>query len=128
MPGPAAQANAVDVVAVVQAGILGFLGIEMAVKGVDFLADFGDEVSVKKRVEVLGLGTPEFGEHELVNELVDGPALHLDRAERWFCESTAMFGGSGDREGIVKRVQRGKSRSLVSVSRSVVDWWLFGCL
>ena len=50
----------------------------MAIERMNFLPNFGNEVSVKKGMKILGLRTPEFREHELVNELVDRPALHFD--------------------------------------------------
>lgn len=77
MPRPTSEANAVGAMGVVEAGVFGLVGLEVAVERVGFLADLRNEIALKKGVEILGVVALGAREHVIVHDLVDGAALHL---------------------------------------------------
>jgi len=70
------ETNAMGVVSVVEAGVLGFLGVEVAVESVRFLTNLWNQVALEQSMEVLRVVALGTREHALVNELVNGTALH----------------------------------------------------
>lgn len=63
-------------VVVVKTWVLSLGGVEVAIKGMDFLADLEDQVSLQEGVEVLGVLRARLREHLLEDELVDWTTLH----------------------------------------------------
>lgn len=61
---------------VVQAGILGFLRLKMAIEGMGLLTNFGDQAALEQSLEVLRVERLGLGKHELVNEHLNGSASH----------------------------------------------------
>ena len=48
----------------------------MPVEGLCFETDFRDQLPLQEPLEVLRIGGFGFGEHRLIDELVDGSSLH----------------------------------------------------
>jgi hypothetical protein len=78
----------------------------MAVEGLCFETNLGDELALKKTLEILRIRRLWLGKHALVDELVDFRALHL--VDRWLllCSSEGVvaseglgFRGTGKHEG-----------------------------
>lgn len=78
VPLPPAEAGAVDPVVVVEAWVLGFGGVEVAIEGVDFLPNLEDQVSLQQGVKVLWVLRAWFRKHVLVDEQVDAAPLHVE--------------------------------------------------
>lgn len=63
-------------VGVIQARIFGFLGVKVSVESMRLLADLGDEVTLQKGVEVLGIVGLGFGVELVVHNVFDRAAFH----------------------------------------------------
>jgi hypothetical protein len=76
VPWPTRKTNTMSFVSVVEARVFRFLGVEVAVKGVCFLSNLWDKVTLEEHVEVLWIVALGTRKHALVDELVDGLAFH----------------------------------------------------
>lgn len=76
MPLPPAEADSVSAVIVVKTRVFSLGSVEVAVEGVDLLTDFEDQMPLQEGMEVLRVLGAWFGEHLLVDELVDWTTLH----------------------------------------------------
>ena len=78
VPLPPTQPSPVGGVGVIEAWVLCFCGVEMAIEGLRFHANLSNEVSRQERLEslrIVGLG---LGKQLVVDEPLDRTALHDD--------------------------------------------------
>lgn len=93
MPGVPREAISMRLIRVVEAWVLGFLRGEVSIERLCLEADFGDELALKKSLEVLGVGRFRLGEQALVDELINCWGLHLGWGQ--LCLRRGFRGASG---------------------------------
>jgi hypothetical protein len=76
VPWPTRKTNTMSFVSVIEARVFCFLGIEVAVKGVCFLTNLWNKVTLEEHMEILRIVALGTRKHALVDELINGLAFH----------------------------------------------------